>query len=392
MSHSDRQPCAKDGFIDSAYNRLVSGSHLSASTIDSSFYVDPGLFDLEVERIFRPSWHMVCREEDLPNIGDYVCDVFLGEHLFVVRNEHGKIKAFSNVCRHRWSTLLEGCGNIGGDLKRIVCPYHRWTYDLSGNLLGAPNCNAVEGFCKADYHLHEMQVHAWRGFVFVNLNKDAEPFEQWIGEYDSLVAPYMNNLTCVRKTNYEVAANWKCYIEVDMETYHTPSVHPTAIGHQHVEVVSNLANVIGVFHECDQSVALPPGQRHEGFPFVPGLSGKARAGTHFCVILPSFFIVHAQDSMWWIHKVPVSVDKTEVRCGFAFPQETIDRPDFEAVSKKYFARWDTVIEEDNWIVQKQYQGLQSNGAGTKGRYAEPEEVVFDFNLWVLEKLSRTASK
>lgn len=372
--------------IDQAAHRFMSTDYKAASVLDADFYLSDEIFEQEKDKIFRPSWHMVCRIEDIPEKGDYFCDEFLGQKLFVLNSPDGEIRAFANVCRHRWSTLLEGKGKLDRGGKAIVCPYHRWCYNFEGKLIGAPDVKGLERFSPDVWGLHKLRCQIWNGFVFVTLSDEAEEFESYIGGYDELVSPYHNNLTCVRKTQYEINANWKGYIEVDMETYHTPSVHPGSIGVQNVEAVKPNAQYIGVYHECETTVALKPEERHMGFPHIDELSGKQSAGTYFCVILPSLFIVNTLDSMWWIHKVPKAVDTTEVRCGFSFPFSTTQRDDFEQVSKLYFNRWDTVIEEDNWIVEKQYQGITSNQFSTLGRYANSEPVVFDFDKWVVSKL------
>lgn len=367
--------------------RFNETNYLQTNALDASFYTDPGIFDLEKDRIFNSSWHMVCRVEDISEQGDYFCDEYLGEKIFVLNCPDGKIRAFANVCRHRWSTLLEGQGKIDNGGKAIVCPYHRWCYSFEGKLIGAPDIEDLEQFSPDTVGLHKVRCQIWCDFVFINLSNESDDLETVIGGYGELMEPYHNELKCIRRTQYEINANWKGYIEVDMETYHTPSVHSGSIGVQTIEVVKPDAQYIGVYHPSETTVALRPEERHLGFPHIDGLNGKQSRGTYFCVLLPSLFIVNTLDAMWWIYKVPKAVNKTEVRCGFCFPKTTIERPDFTEIAKRYFDRWDTVIEEDNWIVEKQYQGILSKAFSTPGRYAGSESVVFDFDKWVISKLT-----
>ena len=98
-------------------------------------YTDQEFLDLEIERIFRPSWQIVCHVNELPNPGDYQTLDFLGESVVVIRGDDGQIRAFTNVCRHRAMRLVEG---PTGCAKKLVCPYHAWVYETDGRLTGVP--------------------------------------------------------------------------------------------------------------------------------------------------------------------------------------------------------------------------------------------------------------
>ena len=98
-------------------------------------YTDREFFDLEVERVIRPSWQIVCHESDIPAAGDWHTLEYLGESVVVVRGEDGAIRAFHNVCRHRAMRLVEGAA---GCARKLVCPYHAWVYELDGRLTGVP--------------------------------------------------------------------------------------------------------------------------------------------------------------------------------------------------------------------------------------------------------------
>jgi phenylpropionate dioxygenase-like ring-hydroxylating dioxygenase large terminal subunit len=93
-------------------------------------YSDPAFFAAEVERVFRPSWQVVCHESDVANAGDYHTIDYIGESVVVVRGHDSRLRAFTNVCRHRGSRLLD---TASGCAKTLVCPYHAWTYNLDGS-------------------------------------------------------------------------------------------------------------------------------------------------------------------------------------------------------------------------------------------------------------------
>src|SRR4051812_7295065 len=101
-------------------------------SLPSWTYLDAEFLALERERIFRPSWQVICHVSEIPDAGDYQTLDLIGESLFALRGPDGQIRAFHNVCRHRAARLLDGpTGRCG---RRIVCPYHAWSYDFEGRL------------------------------------------------------------------------------------------------------------------------------------------------------------------------------------------------------------------------------------------------------------------
>ena len=113
-------------------------------------YTSPEILALEKERVFMKDWLCMGRVEEIENPGDYMTFRVVGEPVIVVRNEAGDINAMSNVCRHRGVEVVSGEGN----LKEFSCPYHGWTYDLRGQLIGAPYMKEAEGFDPQTCRLH----------------------------------------------------------------------------------------------------------------------------------------------------------------------------------------------------------------------------------------------
>jgi phenylpropionate dioxygenase-like ring-hydroxylating dioxygenase large terminal subunit len=114
----------------------IERDNLDGWSLPAWTYDDPEFAALEVQRIFRPSWQVVCHVSDVPNIGDWHSLDYIGESVIVVRGADQVLRAFTNVCRHRGSRLVDGSG---GCAKKLVCPYHAWTYDLDGRLTGVPD-------------------------------------------------------------------------------------------------------------------------------------------------------------------------------------------------------------------------------------------------------------
>ena len=146
----------------SLHNDPLDGWSLPAWT-----YRDPEFAVVETERIFRPSWQIVCHVSDIANAGDWHSLDYIGESVIVVRGADDILRAFTNVCRHRGSRLVDGAS---GCAKKLVCPYHAWTYDLDGRLTGVPDSATYPTLDRTKAGLAPVDLEVWQGFVFVRLN------------------------------------------------------------------------------------------------------------------------------------------------------------------------------------------------------------------------------
>ena len=150
-------------------------------------YDDPDFFAAEVESVFAASWQVVCHVSDIPNTGDWHNLEFLGESIVVVRGTDEVIRAFANVCRHRGSRLLDGSS---GCAKKLICPYHAWTYELDGRLSGVPDSASYSDLDKSQHGLAPVALEIWRGFIFVRLKDDGPSVAEMMAPYETMTAPY----------------------------------------------------------------------------------------------------------------------------------------------------------------------------------------------------------
>ena len=198
-----------------------------ARAMPKSVYTSAEFLAQEQKHVFAHDWLCAGRAENLPNPGDYLTLQIAAEPVLVLRDRDGEIRAMSNVCRHRMSTLLEGRGNT----RTIVCPYHAWTYNLDGSLRGAPAMTLNEGFCKDQIALPKIRCQEWLGWIMVSLNPDApDPYEQ-LKDVENLVG-YLD-MASYRETfreEFRWATNWKVLAENFMESYHLPMCHAGTIG------------------------------------------------------------------------------------------------------------------------------------------------------------------
>lgn len=193
-------------------------------SLSAEAYTDAAWADVERDAIFRRSWQWICHAEKLREAGAYVAADVAGQPVCVVRDNDGELRAFYNVCKHRAHELLRGEGRTN----RITCPYHAWTYDLTGQLRRAPETERLEGFSVRDVCLDTIRVEEFCGFVFVNLDSGAAPLkEQSGGLADEIMqwAPDVERLTFAHRLSYDIASNWKNVVDNFLECYHCPTAH-----------------------------------------------------------------------------------------------------------------------------------------------------------------------
>ncbi|MGI9310375.1 MAG: aromatic ring-hydroxylating oxygenase subunit alpha [bacterium] len=196
-------------------------------------YRDDAFHHLENARLFARHWMFVGFAHAMPSRGDVRPLTAAGAPVLLVRDERGDIGAFHNVCRHRCLQLVAAPGNAG---RMIRCPYHRWAYDLQGALRAAPYFGGDDhrppaGFDFSDNGLARIRCAVWHDWIFINLDGDAAPFDDFIAP----LAERLAHLDLTRTTQSPpamldfgvVEANWKLLMENFIEPYHVQFVHST---------------------------------------------------------------------------------------------------------------------------------------------------------------------
>jgi len=196
-------------------------------SLPSVSYYDEAHYRRELREIWYRNWLYVCRADELPGPRDFLTYEIGDQNILLLRDRDGGLRAFHNTCRHRGSRLCrEARGRLRGN--RISCPYHSWTYDLSGALVGVPAADLGEGFDASDYPLYAVAVREWHGFVFVHLGgADAPPLERAMDPGSDLLDHWpLAELEVGHGYRRTLACNWKVFWENYNECYHCPGVHP----------------------------------------------------------------------------------------------------------------------------------------------------------------------
>ena len=194
----------------------------NAATIPARLYNDPVYLELERERIFAHTWQLVGRVDQVREHGQFfTADV--GNDAIVVLRDREVLRGFHNVCLHRAGPVAQGCGKRN----TLQCRYHGWTYDLEGTLVRAPEMQGVERFDMADMHLVPVRVESWGPLVFANLDGKAPPLIDVLEDIPRRVEPFRcAEMSYVMRKEWEIACNWKVYVDNYLEGYHLTVVHP----------------------------------------------------------------------------------------------------------------------------------------------------------------------
>ncbi|MDT7933347.1 MAG: aromatic ring-hydroxylating dioxygenase subunit alpha [Sphingomonadaceae bacterium] len=188
-------------------------------------YHDPEFYAVEAERVLRPAWVVVCHVSDIAEPGEWRTIEYLGESILAIRCTDGAVHAHLNLCRHRGSRLVDGGG---GCVRKLVCPYHAWTYELDGRLSGVPERQQYPGLDPARLGLLSVEHEVWESFVFVRLKGGGPSVAAMMAPHMDWIRPYrFADLRAIgRVTMRRRELNWKTIADNYSDALHIPVAHP----------------------------------------------------------------------------------------------------------------------------------------------------------------------
>ncbi|HLA64616.1 MAG TPA: aromatic ring-hydroxylating dioxygenase subunit alpha [Rhodothermales bacterium] len=337
-----------------------------AETIPSAWYTDPRVHAFERGAVFARTWQYAAHVSQLDRPGSYVTAEAAGESLILVRGRDGTVRAFYNVCRHRGGPLaMDACGHA----RMLQCKYHGWTYTLDGILRGVPRFDRTELFDKADYGLVPVEVAEWEGLLFVRLEGGEGPgLEEALAGIRERIAPQrLGALRFHRRDTYDVACNWKAYVDNYLEGYHIPLVHPELC-----RVLDYRAYVTETFPRYSL--------QHSPLRDDDGRYGDGDAFYYF--VFPNTMLNVLPGRLQVNTVLPLAAD----RCRVVFDYCYLD-PEAPGTAERIAADVafsDLVQQEDVEICEHVQRGLASRGYDL-GRFSpECEEGVYHFQTLVKE--------
>ncbi|MBA4160938.1 MAG: aromatic ring-hydroxylating dioxygenase subunit alpha [Novosphingobium sp.] len=341
-------------------------------------YHDEEFQKLEIDRIFRPSWQIVCHVSEVPNPGDYQTLDYIGESVVVIRGDDGVLRAFTNVCRHRAMRLVQG---PSGCARKLICPYHAWTYENDGRLTGVPNRREYPTLKLEENGLSPVDIEVWHGFIFVRLEDAGFPsVAEMMAPFEAEVSQYrfadMRPMAPVRLRPRDV--NWKNVGDNYSDNLHIPVAHDglsRLVGKTYrIEAHGWADRLYGDVIKNDKQNFW---EKVYGayLPKVDHLPEEAHGRWLYYKLWPNMaFDIYADqiDFMQWLPISPTTCLLREV--AYALHD---DRREMKAVR---YANWRinrNVNAEDTWLIGNVQKGMASKSYGT-GPIATSEVCLRSF--------------
>ena len=371
------------------YHRLARGydeNPRKSLSLNAENYTDPRWHKLDQNAIISRSWQWVCHVEKLRDPGSYLTTVIAEQPIALVRDRDGQLRGFYNVCKHRAHELLSGEGLA----TRIMCPYHAWTYRLDGQLARAPHTEHLDDFNIDDICLDQLKVEEFCGFIYVNLDPDADSLSQQSGDLETEIrhwAPDIDQLTFGHRLTYEIKSNWKNVVDNFLECYHCPTAHKDFC--ELVDMDTYKVTTYGIYSSHMADAGNSPNAAYD--------VSNATVKTHAVWWLwPTTCLMRypGRSSMIVLNIIPAGPDKTYETYDFFLETPEPDATELDAM--RYL---DEVLQvEDINLVESVQRGMNTP-AFQQGRIVhdpdgsgKSEHAVHHFHGWVLDAYEKSVTR
>jgi phenylpropionate dioxygenase-like ring-hydroxylating dioxygenase large terminal subunit len=336
-----------------------------STMLPATAYTSDAVLAWERRHLFAGAWTCLGRTDELRAEGTH--RAFTVGDIGVLLTFAPQVRAFANVCRHRAHELLPDGGR--SQLRAVVCPYHGWSYELTGVLKSAPRMGS--DLDKGELGLVALPTVDWHGWTFVNATGTARAFPEYLGSLADLVAPYRPEQLVTRaRHSYEVAANWKLLVENYHECYHCPQIHPELCAVTPPTSGENWrpdgAWVGGSMELREHAVTMSMDGTSKGIP----LDGVDQRTVRYLGLFPNLLLSLHPDYVMTHRLEPVGPDRTRVECAWLFPPGVAD-PSY-AVDF-----WDLTNRQD-WAACESVQRGVSSPHYRPGPLAPNEDAVYEW--------------
>ena len=332
-----------------------------AWTIPGDWYTDPRVAELERRTVFSRSWQLVGRTAQVAEPGQYVTGEVAGEPIVVVRGNDGVLRGFFNVCRHHAAAVMTApCGKAD----RLRCPYHGWTYALSGELIQTPEFTGVENFERAAHGLVPIEIGELHGWLFAHVAPGAVHLANSL---DADLLETLGDLSIERfqwfeRRSYTLQCNWKVFIDNYLDGgYHVPHLHKEL---NSVLSAGKYRITTGARH-CLQTSEM----NNAGAPATVGTVRQGQSAFYLW-IYPNLMINRYQDVMDVNLVRPLGAERCEVIFDYYFADVSKDAQNRNRASIEVSEK---IQEEDRVICESVQRGLRSRSYDT-GRLSVRREA------------------
>ena len=386
ISEATDRPTADRSKLSETLRPLREATHLP-----SYIYTSKELFEREKEEIFMKDWLAVARVEEIEKPGDYMTFHIMGEPIVVARDRDGAINAFYNLCAHRGVEVIEGDGNA----KQFKCPYHAWTYDLTGKLLGASYMDEIDKFDLDNCRMQSIRSDIWEGWVFVNFDDDPEPLSHFVADFAKHFGVFQQGrFRLTKRLTSTLKCNWKLINENFVDVYHLITLHGDTLTEWPTPETYNYTTWknggYAAFYENDMST-LEPLRNLGHAPWLDNwLKDKdlsLAAGAGFLSPNLTTFVrpYTVADIIIW----PVSVNETLIHQYLTVPEHYFEvATDVLERAEPIHQQLDLVLEEDRTMIESLQKVMHTKGF-RPGRMSTSEFLVHNYVVAYLDRMFGT---
>ena len=360
--------------------------------LGSAHFASPVVFDLEKSHVFMRTWVCIGVASDISENGDVCPGTFLGMPLLLARHAGG-VKVFHNLCSHRGAVLVNAPGK---GRARITCPYHAWTYDLSGSLLHTPHVDgpgrhSCESLDPSRLGLREIRSAEWCGHVFTDFSGQAPPFDEWIRPMDERLG-HLHSADLRRDpeagVEFDLSVNWKIIAENFSESYHLPFVHREL---NQVNPMEDHYQILGGHSYVGQGSTGFSGSKDNlgTLPLLSAVMQRSRYESFY--VFPNLMLVPFPDMMFSIIAFPLSPRRTIERLSlFVGGEEAMAAP--HAGARKASNDFAVRINQEDFVVLNAVQaGRESPAYGGGHIVSQQETTSLHFQKMVAARVLATAN-
>ncbi len=370
----------------------------SRITLPPETYYDPDWFTLERARVHETDWLFLGHVSELPREGSYLCVDVLDEPLFLVRDEEANVRVLSRVCRHRGVDMRPE--THAGRIRGFVCPYHHWSYKLSGKLRNAPLMDGSEVFHPENCALPEFRHEIWNGFIFVTFDPDARPLAERLGHFDTRLSNWrLAEMGVVRKQDWPAPWNWKVMVENFVEGYHHIGTHARSLepiwpANTHKTESAPAGTTMLRFPNSEDYLARrvhrEAGAGTDGLGAIPGLADADLEASLVLSVLPSLTGFLVEDRAYVFRILPTGPESTSLTTYELIHEELLQAAGAEAKLPLEFEMFDTFHREDLALLAQMTGGLKARAA-RQGALSPFEEPIWQLQRYLSGKFRKNGA-
>lgn len=329
--------------------------------LPTSAYYDGSFMHAEQARLFASNWHAIGFAHDVEQVGDaYPVMSAAGRSLLIVRGYDQRIRVFHNYCRHRGMRLVD---EPTSRLRKLVCPYHAWCYELSGRLSRVPHRFGYGKHSNVNDDLPGLEVvrsHVWAGVVFVDLSGDAPEFEEYVSPLTRRWRDYNFELLLHDfGMHFDVPANWKLVIENFIDIYHVPYVHPSL--NKYNGMSDHYFILDGIVLGEGNNKYLPTDEAVGELPVFPGLNTTQLQTIEAVCLFPNLLLTLFSDNLRVILLEPTGSRTCRERVSIAFVGHEAMTPEAKSFRATVANRFPSFNAEDIEAVSRLQRSFETSG-------------------------------